>query len=502
MLDKALIGFLAGIAFVLVFLRRKELAPLPPGPKPLPLLGNILQLKEKYMWKLAVDWYKEYGKLVYANAAGIPMIFINDFQANEDLINMRGDKYADKPKMVMLNELCGGKYILAFIGTDDAERVLRQRRIMKKALGPGAIPSYELSMETSTRQLLLDLTSKKTTIEGALLMYTSSVTLSILYGHQVVSSDDELVKITGEAAEVLSNKIAAGTKVWAVDILPFLRHIPAWFPGAAFKRLAAEWKAVLERSVNVPYERSVEEIRQGRAVASAVLISLGEDPKPSPEYDLDLRWSLNAMYLGSIDSSIAGLENFILAMVKYPEVLKKAQEEIDSAVGRSRLPTFSDRSSLPYVEAMLTETLRWGCPVPLNFPHLSVEDVYEGYRIPKGSYVLGNLWVMSRDERLYPDPEVFRPERFLGHPYTEDKAFNPWNYIFGTGKRKCPGVHLIQSSLWLVIARVVAALDIKPKVVNGVPIEVNLKEKNAFFRMYDGLECEITTRAHVNLDQL
>jgi len=107
---------------------------------------------------------------------------------------------------------------------------------------------------------------------------------------------------------------------------------------------------------------------------------------------------------------------------------------------------------------------------------------------------------MSRDEQLYPEPEVFRPERFLGNQDTKVRAFNPWNYIFGTGRRyqsvlprgvafgvltpfrKCPGVHLIQSSLWLVIARVVATLDIKANVVNGVPVEVNPKEKNPFFR--------------------
>ena len=86
--------------------------------------------------------------------------------------------------------------------------------------------------------------------------------------------------------------------------------------------------------------------------------------------------------------SIAGLEGFILAMIKHPEVLRKAQEEIDSTIGHSRLPVFSDRSSLPYIEAMLTETLRWGCPVPLSTFHYTLLDVINSsYRLP--TYVHG-----------------------------------------------------------------------------------------------------------------
>lgn len=105
-------------------------------------------------------------------------------------------------------------------------------------------------------------------------------------------------------------------------------------------------------------------------------------------------------------------------MIKHPEVLRKAQEEIDSVVGHSRLPTFDDRPSLPYIEAMLTETMRWSCPIPLStilptlqwasliphadFPHLSEEDVYKGYRIPKGSYVR----ISTKDRNVFDFPSI------------------------------------------------------------------------------------------------
>ena len=122
MLDTALIEFFAGSILTLVFLERRRCAPLHPSPKPLPLLGNAPQLREKHMWKLATSWAKKTGrttmivavnflrtvnlssgKLVYANAASALMIFLNDFQANEDLVNTREDKCDDKPKTVTLN---------------------------------------------------------------------------------------------------------------------------------------------------------------------------------------------------------------------------------------------------------------------------------------------------------------------------------------------------------------------------------------------------------------
>ena len=80
-------------------------------------------------------------------------------------------------------------------------------------------------------------------------------------------------------------------------------------------------------------------------------------------------------------------------MTAYPEVQRKAQEEIDRVVGSDRLPNIRDREDLPYVNAIAKEVLRWHPVGPLGFPHLSTEeDVYEGYFIPKGSIVIPNIW--------------------------------------------------------------------------------------------------------------
>lgn len=80
----------------------------------------------------------------------------------------------------------------------------------------------------------------------------------------------------------------------------------------------------------------------------------------------------------------------------YPEVQKKAQEELDRVLGPNRLPRFEDRSNLPYIEAIVKEALRWHPVAPMGIPHMSTEDdVYEGYFIPKGSLVMPNIWSVT-----------------------------------------------------------------------------------------------------------
>ena len=121
-------------------------------------------------------------------------------------------------------------------------------------------------------------------------------------------------------------------------------------------------------------------------------------------------------------------------MLHHPEVLRKAQEEIDRVVGKHRLPTMADEQGLPYIRALQAEIIRWRPVVPLVQPHLASEvDEVNGYRIPSQSLVWANLQAMSRNEAIYPSPDELKPERFLN----EDGQFTRKDElsIFGYGRR-------------------------------------------------------------------
>ena len=130
------------------------------------------------------------------------------------------------------------------------------------------------------------------------------------------------------------------------------------------------------------------------------------------------------------------MKMFIFAMVVYPGAMKKAQEELDRVVGKGELPDFSHKDSLPYIDALIKELLRWSPPVPLSSPNRAMQDdVYRGYFIPRGATVIQNVWAISRDPNVYPNPDVFNPDRFLKDGKINPLVFNPEDRIFGAGRR-------------------------------------------------------------------
>ena len=124
-------------------------------------------------------------------------------------------------------------------------------------------------------------------------------------------------------------------------------------------------------------------------------------------------------------------------MTLNPEVMKKAQDELDLVIGKERLPEFSDRDNLPYIDAVVKEVLRWNPPLPISVPNRVTQDdgTYRGYSIPAGATVIENVWAICRDPSIYADPEAFNPDRFLKDGEIDPQVFNPEDRVFGAGRR-------------------------------------------------------------------
>ncbi|KAI0278746.1 cytochrome P450 [Russula aff. rugulosa BPL654] len=152
---------------------------------------------------------------------------------------------------------------------------------------------------------------------------------------------------------------------------------------------------------------------------------------------------------------------FVVAVLLHPEAQTMAQKELDTITRRERLPTFEDRFKLPFVDAICKEVIRWRPVVPLSMPHATTEDdVYNGFFVPKGAVVMTNIWAVLHDPVMYPDPDSFKPERFIN----EDGSLRDdpiLTSLFGFGKRICPGRHLADATIFIFIASLLSVFNIE-----------------------------------------
>jgi len=153
-------------------------------------------------------------------------------------------------------------------------------------------------------------------------------------------------------------------------------------------------------------------------------------------------------------------------MTQNSDVQKKAQAEVDSVVGNFRLPSFSDRPHLPYVNALVKELLRWRVALPLGIPHVCREDMhYKEYFLPKGTVLIPNVWSISQDPVYYKDPQTFDPDRFL----KDDSELDPFSFAFGFGPRTCVGKEFGLNQVYITVVSLLWAFDFTPLDNEDIP---------------------------------
>ncbi|KAJ7485440.1 cytochrome P450 [Mycena latifolia] len=464
----------------------------PPGPRPLPLIGNLLDIPAREQWLVYEDWSRKYGsEVVHINVFGTDILVVNSAQAASALFGHKSAIYSDRPRMPMLGELVGLGWHFAFMPHGDEWRA--HRKIFSQEFSPSAVQRYQDQEFKWTKILLQNLVDAPQNFMEHIQNMASGIVLETTFGLQVQPSGqpDPFIAAAKQAVYAMTETGLFGT--YLVDFLPVLKYIPAWFPFATFQRKANEWRKSSDIAAHVPFG-----ILKNKMATNDYVPSVGSKLLVSDEAvdETAVRQTTAAMFASGSAATVSALTTFILAMRLYPEVQARAQKEIDQVV-TGRLPNFSDEASLPYITAIIREVGRWNPVVPLAFPHmLSTDDTYNGYHLKAGSVVFPNAWAILHDPTVYPDPLVFKPERFL----TDDGKLNPEvkdpEAAWGFGRRSCPGRKMASSSMFIAIASVLATFNISPAFdSDGNPIEPSCEYGSGMLRYPKAFECTIQPRS-------
>ncbi|KAG0704307.1 cytochrome P450 [Suillus ampliporus] len=483
------------------FESRQNKTSLPPGPAPLPLLGNILSINTKEPWLTYTQWHAVYGDLVFVRILDQEVVVINSQRVAEELLDKRSRIYSDRPYVATL-EPFGFSIDFAFITYGDEWRLCR--RFVHQTFRPESAVKFLPMQMRRAREMIINLVDDPRHYRSHFTTFSLSVVMSVIYDYKPNARDDPLVRVVYNAL-ALDPAVLTQERAFLLKTFPFLLKLPDWCWGSSIKRSARVSINRTTEMMEAPFRYAQQHMANNSSLGQLSMVAENlermerQDEASKPMFETALKKAGATAIIGSYETTPATLMAFALAMVLYPDVQRRAQAEVDSVIGTDRLPTFEDRASLPYVESVLRETFRWHPVAPMGIPHAtSSDDIYDGYFIPKGATVICNAWAISHDEKRYPEASRFMPERFIdvNGALTDD---NPADYVFGFGRRGCPGRYTADASIWSAIVTMLATVDFSPaKDDQGNVIDFIPQFSAGITHVTMVFPCSILPRSHIN----
>ncbi|XP_070288767.1 cytochrome P450 2C19-like [Myotis yumanensis] len=434
---------------------------LPPGPTPLPIIGNLLQLDVKNISKSLSNLSKVYGPVFTVYFGMKPTVVLHGYEAIKEALIDRGEEFAGRGSFPVFEKVSQGFGILFSSGKRWKE-IRRFSLMTLRNLGVGK-RNIEDRVQEEARCLVEEL--RKTNASPCdptfiLGCAPCNVICSIIFQKRFDYKDKVFLNIMERFNE--------NVKILSSPWIQIYNNCPAlldYFPGSqnkVFKNIAFIRSYVTEKTKE--HQASLD-IHNPRDLIDYFLIKMEQEKhNPHGEFTIDnLTITVSDFFGAGTETTSTTLRYALLLLLKHPEVSAKVQEEIDRVIGRERSPCMQDRGHMPYTDAVVHEVQRYLNLLPTNLPHAVTCDVnFRNYLIPKGTTIITNLTSVLRDDKEFPNPEKFDPGHFLD----EGGNFKKSDYFmaFSAGKRMCAGEGLARMELFLFLTTILQKFTLKPVV--------------------------------------
>ncbi|KAL5168520.1 Cytochrome P450 71D8 [Glycine soja] len=452
---------------------------LPPGPKKLPLVGNMHQLAaagplpHRALRELA----HKYGPLMHLQLGEISAVVVSSPNMAKEITKTHDVAFVQRPQIISAQILSYGGLDVVFAPYGDYWRQMR-KVFVSELLSAKRVQSFSFIREDEAAKLIDSIRAS----EGSPINLTRKI-------FSLVSAS------VSRAAIGNKSKDQDEFMYWVQKVIGSVGgfELADLFPSMKFIHFITGTKAKLEKLLN-RVDRVLENIvrehleRQIRAKEGRILVDEDEDLvdvliRVQQADTLDIKMTTRHVkalildvFAGGIDTSASTLEWAMTEMMKNPRVREKAQAELRQAFREKKIIHESDIEQLTYLKLVIKETLRLHPPTPLLIPReCSEETIIAGYEIPVKTKVMINVWAICRDPKYWTDAERFVPERF--EDSSIDFKGNNFEYLpFGAGRRICPGISFGLASIMLPLAQLL--LYFNWELPNGMkPESIDMTER-------------------------
>ncbi|KAG8654798.1 cytochrome P450 81Q32 [Manihot esculenta] len=437
------------------FLNKIQNLPTSPFPA-LPIIGH-LHLLNKPLHRSLSTISKRYGPILLLQFGSRRVLLVSSPSAAEECFTKNDIIFANRPRLLAGKHIGYNFTSLAWAPYGDLWRNHRKLSSLE------ILSSHRLELLSGIRSdevklLIRRLFRNKDEIvdlKSAFFQLILNVMMRMIAGKRYYNENVEEVEEVASFQEIVRETFQMATSNMG-DFLPLLAKV-----GGVEKRLLD-----LQKRRDGFIQSLIEEHRNKMTISLPdeknktfieVLLTL-QQSDPESYTDQTIKSIMMALLGAGTDTSATTMEWAMSLLVNNPEILKKAQKEIDNVMGYDHLITESDTSKIPYLQCIISEVLRMYPAGPLLVPHESSEECsIGGYRVPPGTMLLVNVWSIQNDPQVWDEPQKFIPERFDGREAVVRDGFRLMP--FGSGRRSCPGEGLALRMVGLTLGSVLQCFE-------------------------------------------